>query len=873
MRTLPAGLTDALLNHPIYAIAEFWDTDSNPIGSADALYYVLRKDELTVRIKPGLLNLAAVQKVRLTRGTWVAGVLTTISSSKLWVRNTINQVEYVQIEGHLFPRQFYSAAGDDTYENVLTAIASAFGYTSAFANPTADFWQYQFFPTGALLALHDARHLFNIIRQKYIIEARDEGGEEINWYSVPNASIGTGITVPGEFQYYDSITHFCRYIWKDDAQALNEEGLATSPPFNLGYLPTGAIPPHLDDDTPATFSLGTSRLVTPIDLRPQSGDRIAVDPANFTAVTTFWKVTEIFDPARKAGPQWATILENNQFFPNTEAGWLPDSVADAGQYAPLNTSQFDGELSPSDTNIQAAFNTLDDHLHLHQLATVYVSKAGDNANAGTAPTAPKLTIVSAINKAEALITAGEDNVMIEIMDAGTYAESFTLSRGLHLIGPAAIIQGAITMEADTICHIHHHYTTSNNQVAVDKVGATGLACYRSDVLDLRGTGGALTNCTGIRNVSNGSVIFALVGQMFVGTNGQGITDSAAGFGHIHFWTPDLYLAGNNAIGIAAQSASTNIIGYIDHILELSSAAPTGTIGIQITNAGAIVKATISEIIADTVYSITAGSLHIQCPRMSGAFTGSPVHEVSDHDMTFPALAVERIQDIVGAMVTGGTETGIAVTYDDTNARLDFVAEVTQTEFDDHSARHQASGADVILLDNLGSPEDNTDLDASASAHGLLPKLSNDVNDFLNGQGGWSVPVGYTMQGSAATYNPVDGQTTFWGATPSEPPDTTAAQHRVYIRRTSVLKSIRIYWHAWSVAGSNNDISWYIRVNDTTDYLVQTIGSTGAAKLPSATGLDISLAAGDYFEIKVVQPTWTTNPTGVHQSFTAYFETA
>lgn len=42
---------------------------------------------------------------------------------------------------------------------------------------------------------------------------------------------------------------------------------------------------------------------------------------------------------------------------------------------------------------------------------------------------------------------------------------------------------------------------------------------------------------------------------------------------------------------------------------------------------------------------------------------------------------EVLQDLVGAMVSGGTETGIAVTYDDTNARLDFVAEVTQAELD------------------------------------------------------------------------------------------------------------------------------------------------------------------------------------------------
>ena len=45
------------------------------------------------------------------------------------------------------------------------------------------------------------------------------------------------------------------------------------------------------------------------------------------------------------------------------------------------------------------------------------------------------------------------------------------------------------------------------------------------------------------------------------------------------------------------------------------------------------------------------------------------------------------------------------------------------------------------LDDFAAPDDNTDLNATATAHGLLPKLSNVVTEFLNGQGAWSVPAG------------------------------------------------------------------------------------------------------------------------------------
>jgi hypothetical protein len=44
------------------------------------------------------------------------------------------------------------------------------------------------------------------------------------------------------------------------------------------------------------------------------------------------------------------------------------------------------------------------------------------------------------------------------------------------------------------------------------------------------------------------------------------------------------------------------------------------------------------------------------------------------------------------------------------------------------------------LDDFAAPDDNTDLNASATAHGLLPKLSNVVTEFLNGTGVFSVPA-------------------------------------------------------------------------------------------------------------------------------------
>lgn len=59
----------------------------------------------------------------------------------------------------------------------------------------------------------------------------------------------------------------------------------------------------------------------------------------------------------------------------------------------------------------------------------------------------------------------------------------------------------------------------------------------------------------------------------------------------------------------------------------------------------------------------------------------------------------------------------------------------------HEGAGGGAGADKIKLDDLDTPDNNTDLDASTARHGLLKKLDNDPTHFLNGQGTWAAPGG------------------------------------------------------------------------------------------------------------------------------------
>jgi len=76
----------------------------------------------------------------------------------------------------------------------------------------------------------------------------------------------------------------------------------------------------------------------------------------------------------------------------------------------------------------------------------------------------------------------------------------------------------------------------------------------------------------------------------------------------------------------------------------------------------------------------------------------------------------------------------------------------------HATSHQSGGTDPIKLDDLDTPDDNTDLNATIGRHGLLRKLSNDPAEFLNGQGDWAEPSG--GGGSGHTHPNKFGDTTY-----------------------------------------------------------------------------------------------------------------
>jgi hypothetical protein len=106
----------------------------------------------------------------------------------------------------------------------------------------------------------------------------------------------------------------------------------------------------------------------------------------------------------------------------------------------------------------------------------------------------------------------------------------------------------------------------------------------------------------------------------------------------------------------------------------------------------------------------------------------------------------------------------------------------------HKTNHQSGGSDAIQLDNLAAPDDNTDLNASTSAHGLMQKYPGGTVTFLRADGSFAAP---------------SLSTTFSGALARKSVDQTAADYTVGANVTWDAEDYDV--GGWHDTGANTDL--------------------------------------------------------------------
>lgn len=90
--------------------------------------------------------------------------------------------------------------------------------------------------------------------------------------------------------------------------------------------------------------------------------------------------------------------------------------------------------------------------------------------------------------------------------------------------------------------------------------------------------------------------------------------------------------------------------------------------------------------------------------------------------------------------------------------------------------------------------------------------------------------------------------------------TSALLNCAIVPFDGVITSMSLYTNSATDMGTAENISVYLRLNDTTDYLIEQVGIAAAVRKFVNYNLNIPVKRGDTFEGKVTTPAWVTNPT-------------
>lgn len=120
-----------------------------------------------------------------------------------------------------------------------------------------------------------------------------------------------------------------------------------------------------------------------------------------------------------------------------------------------------------------------------------------------------------------------------------------------------------------------------------------------------------------------------------------------------------------------------------------------------------------------------------------------------------------------------------------------------------------------------------------------------------------VNQGYAINVQALTSSPADSATIYFGMLPKAPA-TAQGTSKIYLRAAGIIKRAEIYCFS-GTAGSAEAWPISIRLNSSSDTLIQSLSLSTSERVFTNAALNIAVVAGDYIEIKSVNPAWATNP--------------
>lgn len=133
-------------------------------------------------------------------------------------------------------------------------------------------------------------------------------------------------------------------------------------------------------------------------------------------------------------------------------------------------------------------------------------------------------------------------------------------------------------------------------------------------------------------------------------------------------------------------------------------------------------------------------------------------------------------------------------------------------------------------------------------------------------------VGVYVLPVASWYNvsPADSTTYYLSPWSGAALGTTAANNKIRIPRAGKVLAVYLDGVVAGTLATTENSTVSFRLNDTTDTTISsTVKFSATPYSYSNTALGISVAAGDYFNIKIATPAWVTNPTSVYMLAMVY----
>lgn len=230
------------------------------------------------------------------------------------------------------------------------------------------------------------------------------------------------------------------------------------------------------------------------------------------------------------------------------------------------------------------------------------------------------------------------------------------------------------------------------------------------------------------------------------------------------------------------------------------------------------------------------------------------HTIASHsDTTATGAELEELTDGSETSLHSHSGTGIhAATHQNGGADEVNVAGLSGLLADDQHVLDSEviTAAKTIKLDDFAAPDDNTDLNATTTEHGLLKKLDNDSTHYMDGQGNWTTPTGGTIttikEGGVQVGDAdivtldLDGD----DFNTSESPDTEV---NITINDAGIDHNLTTNTHNLTTDIDHDQLTNYVlneHINHTSVTLTAGVGLTGGGDISANRTFDVDVGIAD-----------------------------